>query len=243
MNTIKWIIFLVLASVGLFIVLLNTNEVTKPIDSISGGDTIKVNVNRSYYPDGTLKADVEIVDGLRHGIAHNYYSNGKVHTQFTYQYGFKEGNGIWFFEDGTVYQITPYVKGKKEGVQQKFYDTGQLLAEIPFQSDSLMEGTKEYLKNGTLVTRYPPFELQQKSSNSKMVVYKVSGISSKKIKAVKAQLKLGDKWETIGGNTDDDGKYYIGFPQHQFKNASEITVNLIFKTDMNNLKLLSEKLR
>lgn len=110
-------------------------------------------LRKSYRKDGTLLAEVEYKDSLRHGVARNYYTNGKVKIEMIYEKGIRHGLSKYYYENGDLYQATPYVNDKIDGIQKKYYEGGQLMAEIPYKNDKLTVGLKEYNKDGELITK------------------------------------------------------------------------------------------
>ncbi len=106
----------------------------------------------TYRKDGTLKAEVEYKDSLRHGVARNYYPNGKVKIEMFYEKGVRHGLLKYYYENGDLYQETTYVSGKIEGIEKKYYKGGALMAEIPYKNDKPTVGLKEYNEEGKLIT-------------------------------------------------------------------------------------------
>ncbi len=117
-------------------------------------DTIKI--KKSYYSDGSIKSEVPIVEGKRHGIAKNFYSDGTVSHKVVYENGLRHGASKWYYETGELYRETPYVKGKMEGIRKKYYRNGNLKAEIPFRNGYPVRGLKEYNVNGNPVNKNYP---------------------------------------------------------------------------------------
>ncbi len=144
-----------------------------------GSDTDET-VVREYYQTGELKAEIAVLDSLRHGITKNYDRNGNllstvtyennvrngkvtnyyvptdnVYSTFEYVDGVKQGDEIWFYESGKEYRVTPYADGKINGIQKYYYESGQLMAEVPYKNGFPGKGLKEYEEDGTLITDYP----------------------------------------------------------------------------------------
>jgi len=238
MQTAKWLIFLILLGIGVFVILhQNLPETPTPVNTNT--DSIKVEVRKRLDEKGPLKSDVEMVKGINHGKAHNYYDNGKVHSEITYVQGVKEGNSIWFHENGNPYRITPFKNGKIEGIQKKYYKSGKLMAEIPYVNNVLVEGTKEYNEFGTLLNDVPPFTVKWLPTNDQsnafielktkkkdvieaiVVKYILNGIASEKT------YQLSGNQLTIPITFNESG-------------MPKVTVLVTYKTKLNNQKVLSQ---
>ncbi len=145
------------------------------------------NVQKAYYDDGTLKAEVEVKDRKRHGVtknyradgsllstiefregkkhgkACNYYTNGSKQSEIDYVNGIKHGESKWFHKNGQFYRVTPYVNGKITGIRRKYYDNGALLSECPYKKGFPGVGLKEYTKSGRL--KYQDLRIEVREIN------------------------------------------------------------------------------
>lgn len=81
-----------------------------------------------YYHDGKLKAEIELKDNVKNGVAKWYYPNGTVKMEGTY------------FND------------KLEGLFKEYYETGELEKEGYFKDDVQQGMLKVYYKSGNLQT-------------------------------------------------------------------------------------------
>jgi antitoxin component YwqK of YwqJK toxin-antitoxin module len=144
-----------------------------------------VRMVRQFFPNGYLKAEIQVKDNKRHGITRNYssngrlistvnyvngkkdgkttnyYSAGKVHSTILYKNGVREGDAVWYYKSGRPYSINPYVNNKLNGVQKKYYENGKLQAEIPYWDGQPGIGLKEYTPEGKLITKYPKIIIQE----------------------------------------------------------------------------------
>jgi antitoxin component YwqK of YwqJK toxin-antitoxin module len=237
MQTIKWLIFLLLFGIGVYFIF--RESIPQPVDqNQSKTDSIKVDVRKRFDENGLLKADVEMVNGINHGKAHNYYTNGTVHSEITYVNGVKEGNSIWFYENGIAYRISPYKNNKIDGIQKKYYKSGKLMAEIPYSNDVLIEGTKEYSETGTLLINEPPFKIKWIPNADKSNAL-IEFTSKKKdiIEAIVVKYNLNGK---LTENTYQILGKQLTIPL-SFKESAipAVTVMVTYKTNLNNRRIVS----
>lgn len=119
----------------------------------------KTGVNKIYYEDGTLRAEIPMVDGKRNGVARDFYSSGKPRLEVQYKEGVKHGLTKMYYENGTLYEENAFEMGVKQGVQKKYRQDGKLLAETKYHLGEPCAGLKEYLKDGSVKKKYPTIEI------------------------------------------------------------------------------------
>jgi|GEM_PF-3243727 len=92
--------------------------------------TIYAYIDKTYYPDGSLKIETPYKNNLKDGIEKYYYENGKLR-----------------------YEV--FVKnGKLNGIQKVYYENGKLQGEIPYKNgkvDGYNTPRKIYRKNRILI--------------------------------------------------------------------------------------------
>lgn len=243
MNTAKWIIGFIAAFVVCYFILVESKIIVTNNSSANVEEnTTKGQVKQRFNEDGSLKSDVTIVDGVRHGVAHNYYSDGSVHSEIHYKHGKKDSISIWYYENGDKYRTTPYKEGKKHGMQTKYYRNGKLMAEIPYQNNVLQPGTKEYSETGKLITTDLDFNVRtiNKTSANQVVIVEVAGKKLDKIIDFKGFIKpTGNK---INGERNDNAiRFHLPSRAGQVKKV-EVSVWLTVKTNMNNKKIIEKNL-
>ncbi|MFA6400684.1 MAG: hypothetical protein WCX31_03525 [Salinivirgaceae bacterium] len=240
MKTAKWIIFIVLFGIGAYFILNQkvpqiTNQNTIETDSL------KPEVKKRFDENGLLKADVEVLNGVNHGKAHNYYDNGSVHSEISYKYGIKDGNSIWYYENGKPYRITPFKDNRMHGIQQKFYKSGKLMAEIPYMNDSIIEGTKEFSETGQILDEKLPFQIKKINGNNNDQVF-IEITSKKKDIIEDAYAKYSFKDKAMISKASIEGKNYLIPISTSGSFVPPVTIIVIYKTKMNNLKMVSSVL-
>jgi len=136
------------------------------------------NVKRSYYPDGTIKAEVPIENRKKNGLAKAYYKDGKLRQSIEYKNGYKHGEAKTFYENGHPYQVSRYMSGKLHGIRERYHEDGQLMSEVPYFDGRPAKGLKEYLLDGTLKKKYPYLIVNEEDrllkENKYLVHFKVS---------------------------------------------------------------------
>lgn len=245
MKTAKWIIGFFAATAICYFILLETGIFSKPKTQTENiNPSQKPTIKKRYTDDGTIKSDVTIVNGVRHGVAHNYYPDGSIHSKIFYKNGKKDSLSTWFYEDGSIYRTTAYNNGVKHGYQKKYYRNGTLMAEIPYINNELQPGTKEYSESGKPIK--PDFEFNYSIDNSTItqqkVFLKVSG------------KHVDDIYKHHAFYTDDPSFKIINF-ERSAKNISyyitskkdsvstkKISIWLYTKTRMNNHIIIEKTL-
>jgi hypothetical protein len=237
MKTAKWIIFMVLFGIGTYYI-INQKVPQTTVQKTIETDSLKPEVKKRFDENGLLKADVEVLNGVNHGKAHNYYANGSVHSEITYKNGIKDGNSIWYYENGTPYRITPFKNNRMHGIQQKFYKSGNLMAEIPYVSDSLIEGTKEFSETGQILDEKLPFQIKKiKGNNNEQIFIEIT--SKKKDVIEDAYAKYTFKDKAMISKAGIEGKNFLIPISTSGSYVPSVTIIVVYKTKMNNLKKVS----
>lgn len=241
MKAIKWIIALVL--LGVLNYLLVFKDFFPQAYSDETKDTTSIEIRKSFYDSGELKADAQILNNQRHGVAHNYYKNGSVHTKMHYKNGVKNGLATWFYPNGKIYRTTPYLAGKIDGLQKKYYKNGMLKAEIPYSKGKLLTGTKEFTENGKEINNRPSFiveKIDETNEKGRFII---------KVKLSKKLNKLNIEAFSINGETKlamnlslgEDDFYTLVVPSTVLKSPSQhVLIQASYKSSRGN-KILIEK--
>lgn len=112
-------------------------------------------LDKKYYPNGKLYAEIEKKDGVRHGLSKSYYRSGALYLELTYALGQKEGASKVYWESGKLRRTTPYKNGGKHGVRKSYFTNGQLSSTITYNNDHPSTDLKEYFLSGSEVSQYP----------------------------------------------------------------------------------------
>lgn len=243
MNKIKWFIAIIGSCILAYFILIEKYPPTKKAQGSSTNDSINVVVKKRFDKFDKLKSDVEIVNGVKHGVAHNYYDNGTIHSTIHYKNGLKHGLSCWFYENGKTYRETPFVLGKKHGWVKKFYSNGKLMSEVPFENNIQQPGTKEYSEMGKLITSYPTFDytVLNKSYPKKGLYIEVTGKNISEISAYSAFYTYNDKKIALFGEREATLIRFL-IPSAMTKsNINLVSVWLTTKTKMNNHTIIEKK--
>jgi (2Fe-2S) ferredoxin len=129
-----------------------------------------------YYPDGTLKSEIQVKNGMRNGMTKNYDKRGrlvstaelvddkyegwminynpdnnKITARALYKNDQQNGPATLYYSDGQLYREMTYVDGRVDSIVKTYWPGGKLQAEVFFKKGEPAIGLKEYDKNGTPV--------------------------------------------------------------------------------------------
>jgi len=137
-------------------------------------------VQYENYPDGTVKSQYTLRNGLREGIVRNYTQEGKLFSTAEYKNDLRDGwlinyneangklvlkfyfkkdtqNGpaFHYYDQGQLFRESNYVKGRVNGVIKTYWPNGNLKAENTFKMGKPGLGLKEYEKDGKTIINQP----------------------------------------------------------------------------------------
>jgi hypothetical protein len=158
----------------------------------------KDNISEEYYPDGTIKSEITVKNGVRNGITKNYdekgrlistaeyvndihegwlynYNpdNGKVTMKAMYKNDEQDGPVILYYKGGALFRESTYVKGRVNGIIKTYWPDGKLKSEIDYKMGKPSVGLKEYDKTGNLL-KQPVIvfkEVNQTALMNKVILY------------------------------------------------------------------------
>lgn len=240
MKTVKWVfIIFIICALSYFVYVNTIPKITN--NEITAKNTSEIQIKKRYDKKGNLKSDVELLKGVRHGVAHNYYTDGSIHSTINYKNGDKEGISTWFYENGKPYRKTPFIKGQKHGTQKKYYKTGLLMAEIPYNKNELQPGTKEYTETGKLIKDYPTYNYKvlNNTNTNGTIIIKVTGKKINKVKYSAFYFKQGKK-NAVAGKLNNKTIVFSIASKKGVKEQIKITIWLTIKTKMNNKKIIEK---
>ena len=103
------------------------------------------------YRSGTMRADEQLRDGVRHGICRYYYRSGALKQEATFVDGRQEGVTRDYDADGHLAAETTFVNGKRNGPVRLLRADGSVQARYSC-CDDLVEGEYcEYGPDGQLI--------------------------------------------------------------------------------------------
>jgi hypothetical protein len=92
-----------------------------------------------YWPNGKLKSEEPLMNGVRNGVGQYFHDNGKLYGKIPWKDGKKNGVFKLFRPDGTLEQVLSYVDGAVHGEIQWFKEDGTLQAKSVFQHGQQVE--------------------------------------------------------------------------------------------------------
>ncbi len=96
---------------------------------------------RSYYENGKLLSEVEVMDSLRNGLTVTYHENGQLKDRIFYEDGIVVDTLKRWYPNGQLKQKTFWVDGKIQGHHNEWYDDGNIWSSAILEEGN---GTIEY---------------------------------------------------------------------------------------------------
>jgi antitoxin component YwqK of YwqJK toxin-antitoxin module len=133
-------------------------------------------VLEEFYPDGSIKSETQVKNGMRNGLTKNFdekgriiataeyvndtlegftinYNpeNGKVTAQALYKNNNQHGPATLYYTDGSLYREMFYVEGRVDSIVKTYWADGKQQAEVFFKKGNPAIGLKEWDKDGNPV--------------------------------------------------------------------------------------------
>ncbi len=100
-----------------------------------------------HYPNGTIKSQIEFVDGKRDGEDRQFYPNGKVKLIWQWKNDKVEGKCVYFFEDGMM--LIDYYRDDKKVGTGNYYFNGKLAMKAIYDENGEEIDLIVYEKDGS----------------------------------------------------------------------------------------------
>ncbi len=156
-------------------------------------------VKKTYYSDGSIKAQAELVDGKRNGVMVYYYSNGKVQAELPYINDKANGLAIYYSMSGRVSKKITYSDGRKNGEYEIYYSNGRIAEKGKFYNDLKAGKILQYFEDSTtLMEEY--FMLPVNSGEE--IYYKKSFDRKGNLVEAKKYLDVLLSSDTVSSNED-----------------------------------------
>jgi hypothetical protein len=129
-----------------------------------------------YWPDGTIKSETQMKNGMRNGYSKTYdergrlkstaefvddqyqgwminYNpeNGKITAKAYYENDTQNGPLTLYYRTGELYREEYYVKGRVDSIVKTYWADGNLQAEVDFDMGAPAVGLKEFDQNGNSI--------------------------------------------------------------------------------------------
>ncbi|AXG71114.1 hypothetical protein KORDIASMS9_03369 [Kordia sp. SMS9] len=110
----------------------------------------------SYYPDGILKEEFGILNGLKQNKYLKWYPDGHLQNVTTYHQGKLHGEKKIWSSDAAHVLIAQlqYDTGKAHGEQKKWYATGEVYKKLNLHKGKEEGLQQAFRKNGVLYANY-----------------------------------------------------------------------------------------
>jgi len=103
-------------------------------------------VRRAYYPDGSIRGEVTLVDGIPEGVSRDWHPNGILASELTMRHGIPEGVGKQWNEEGELLGTFEIKDGT--GTQRIWYPDGTLMGETPWLHGKRTGRLRAYFEDG-----------------------------------------------------------------------------------------------
>ena len=110
----------------------------------------------TYFPDGTIKQKMGILEGRKQNETKDWYANGQIKHIAHYHKGKLHGEKKTWSADSRHLLISHlnYNSGKLHGVQKKWYSTGELFKVLNMNMGKEEGIQKAFRENGDLFANY-----------------------------------------------------------------------------------------
>jgi len=111
-------------------------------------DGKKDGLDKKYFDDGKIAAEIPCKDGKPDGLCKYYYEPGGLRFEKTFKSGVQEGPVKEYDGAGKVISEKAYIKGKVEG-ESRIYSGGKLLTQENFKNGLRNGLSVDYYSDGT----------------------------------------------------------------------------------------------
>lgn len=149
-HNILWVFLSITALILIFSsVDVSGEKLSSQLEKSAKSGKKKEGLIQSFASDGSLKTEINYVNGVKHGRSVLYYPDGKtVQLQMPYRNGNRHGTSKKYFKNGELYAETSYERDRLHGIRKIYYRNGKEKAAIPYQRGSPGTGLVEHLLNG-----------------------------------------------------------------------------------------------
>lgn len=110
------------------------------------------NTVKFYTPNGRLKMEIEMKDGLKNGKQKVYYRNGALESEMYFKEGALDGPYTTYHKNGKIKSSETYKNDMQDGYYQQYYTSGDIEVEGWFKGDARDQLWHYYYPNGALMT-------------------------------------------------------------------------------------------
>lgn len=120
----------------------NGESVTFDAEDTYEADLLPDGPFESYYPNKSLKAKGNVVNGKREGVWTSYHLNGNKQSENEYKKGVLNGKTVTIFESGQIMYIGYYLEGEYDGQWFFYTKDGELSKEIIYSKGEIVKITE-----------------------------------------------------------------------------------------------------
>jgi|FLOH01.1.fsa_nt_gi hypothetical protein len=113
-----------------------------------------------YKDDGSIKSEVNFVDGKENGLYTSYHTNGKEKIVVHYVNAQKDGIQKIYYDNGQLGSQVNYKMGRREGVMTDWDAEGYKSAEV-FYKNNYKVGLKKYFNHKGNVVRTETYKMDR----------------------------------------------------------------------------------
>lgn len=89
---------------------------------------------KSYYPNDTLKSEINYSNNVKQGSAKYYYPNGRLQSELNYTNGKVEGVVKEYYDNGNVKEVYTIDDGKRNGSVSLFDKSGTYIKDLNYEN-------------------------------------------------------------------------------------------------------------
>jgi len=114
-------------------------------------DSVKHGPAKSYFVNGSLKEEVEYINGNREGKYISYYENGNIEGKVEYRNDKPEGSSYYYNEQGALMTRSFWYNGKGVGATYFYRENGQIRKFTCRDLDGVVQYITEWDEDGKKV--------------------------------------------------------------------------------------------
>jgi len=108
------------------------------------------NISKAYWPNGILRAEINLKDGKSDGITKMYFDSGELQFVINYKNGKTFGAFEEYYESGILKSIADFENDKMVGFHKTYYESGALKKAGNFKINEEEKIQNEYFESGEI---------------------------------------------------------------------------------------------
>ncbi len=117
---------------------------------VTGEEISNTEVRRLFHPNGQLKYEGTLINGLPHGIIRTWHPNGVLAKEWSRKNGIADGFDKQWNDKGELLGTSEFKNGT--GISRSWYDNGILQGEITFVNGQFTGRQRVWFEDGEFVT-------------------------------------------------------------------------------------------